>query len=89
MTSLIPMDELTILKSASEVKAVADEAVQIIEQQTMAAAINSAANTGQHSITWSKPISDALKAVLEGQGYTVTKNNRAADPNYSWTISGF
>lgn len=89
MTSLIPMDELTVLKSASEVKAVADEAVQIIEQQTMAAAINSAANTGQHSITWSKPISDALKAVLEGQGYTVTKNNRAADPNYSWTISGF
>ena len=89
MTSLIPMDELTILKSANEVKAVADEAVQIIEQQTMAAAINSAANTGQHSITWSKPISDALKAVLEGQGYIVTKNNRAADPNYSWTISGF
>ena len=89
MTSLIPMDELTELKAASEVKAVADEAVQIIEQQTMAAAINSAANTGQHSITWSKPISDALIAVLEGQGYRVTKNNRAADPSYSWTISGF
>lgn len=89
MVSLIPMDELTTLKSASEVKTVADSAVATIEQQTVAAAINSAANTGQHSITWSKPLSDTLKATLEGLGYTVTSNRRAADPDYSWTISGF
>ena len=86
MSGLIPIDEITELKSAAEVEAVAKEAAAIIEQQTMAAAINNAANTGSHSITWSKPISDALYAALKAQGYHVLKNSHAADPNKSWTI---
>lgn len=89
MATLIPIDELTDLKPATDVKAVADEAVKILEEQAVAAAINSAANTGQHSITWSKSLSDAIQVVLKGQGYTVTRNTRAADPDFSWTIGGF
>ena len=87
MSGLIPIDEITQLKSASDVSTVANEAVKIIEEETVAAAINTAANTGAHSITWSKTLSDELIKTLESQGYKVTHNNRAADPNFSWTIS--
>ena len=54
MAGLIPTDEMTELKSASAVGEVANEAVAIIEKQTVAYAINQAANTGEHSITYSK-----------------------------------
>ncbi len=87
MSGLIPIDEITELKSASEVSAVADDATAIIEEQTMAAAINKAANTGEHFITWSKPISEELEQKLEDMGYRVVKNVRAANPEFSWTIS--
>lgn len=87
MAGLIPTDEMTELKSASAVSEVAKEAVAIIEKQTVAYAINQAANTGEHSITYSKIISDELQELLRAQGYKVTRNSRAADPNKSWTIS--
>ena len=89
MTGLIPIDEMTTLKSASEVKAVADEAISIHEQQSVAALINQAANSGQHSVIWNRPMTDELKKVLEGQGYKITKNNHAADPNIGMKIWGF
>ena len=59
----------------------------VIEKETVAAAINNAANTGAHSITWSKPLSAELLATLKAQGYYVIKNSRAANPGCSWTIS--
>lgn len=86
MSGLIPFDEMTELKPASEVKAIADSAVSIIEQETVAAAINQAANTGGHAITYSKPISNELVKTLQAQGYNVTKNSRAANPDCSWII---
>lgn len=86
MSGLIPIDELTQLKAASAVKSVAEEAVHIIEEQTVAAAINGAANTGATSITWSKTLSDEMITELKAQGYKVIKNGHAADPNFSWTI---
>lgn len=87
MSGLIPKDELIELKSASEVHTVADGARAIIEEETMAAAINSAANTGEHAITWSNIISEELEQKLKDMGYRVVKNVRAADPDKSWTIS--
>lgn len=86
MASLIPMDEMTELKSASMVCEVADEAAAIHEEQSIAALINQAANSGQHSVLYSKMISAHMQEVLEGQGYSLIKNNHAADPNTCWTI---
>lgn len=89
MAELIPISDIDVLKSAAEVKAVANEAVAIHEKNAVARLINLAANTGAHSAVWEHPISDALKSVLEGQGYKVTKQHNAADPDMIYTISGF
>ena len=87
MAGLIPTYEITELKPASAVRAVAEVAESIIEQETMATAINQAANTGANFVTWSQPISDVLLQTLQAQGYRVVKNSRAANPDNSWTIS--
>ena len=84
-----PIYKQVELMTAAEAKAVADAAPFTLEQQSVAHAINNAANTGAHAITWSRPLSDAMIALLEEKGYTVTKNGRAADPDTSWTITGF
>lgn len=89
MASLIPIDEMTTLKSASEVKAVADEALKIQEQQAAAALINQAANAGAHSVIWNRPMSDELEKTLTAQGYKILKNLHAADPNIGMKIAGF
>lgn len=83
--------KLCELVPASEAKEMADKAVFILEQQSVAYAINSAAKTGEHEVTWSKTLSDEMVALLESEeyGYKVKKNLRAADPDKSWTISGF
>ena len=69
--SRIPQDQLTTLKAASAVKTVADTAVAELEEMSVAHLINTAANTGEYSAVYSKPISKALKTKLEGQGYTL------------------
>ena len=84
-----PIYKQVELVPASEAKAIADAAPFILEKQSVAHAINNAANTGAHSVRWSKPLSDDMIALLKENGYTVTKNSRAADPNVSWTIAGF
>lgn len=87
--SLIPESELIELKSATAVKNVADSAEDILEEQTCAYAINTAANTGCHFIYYNHPISDTLKETLEGKGYEVLKDKKAADPELHWIIRGF
>lgn len=89
MDFVTPIYQQIELMTAAEAKAIADAAPWILEQQSVAHAINNAANTGAHAITWSKPLSDDMVALLEEKGYTVVKNSRAADPNTSWTIFGF
>lgn len=87
--ALIPKEELIELKSAADVKAVADEAIDIQEEQSVAYTINTAANTGEHSVKWQHPLSDKLLQKLEDKGYTVKKVPQAANPNYAWIIEGF
>jgi len=89
MAELIPISEMTELKSAAQAKAVADEALKIHEKQQIAAAINSAANSGEHSIIYQHPISDEVKAILEGQGYKVTRKPHSANPDFLYKIEGF
>ena len=86
MPSLIPMDEMTELKNASEVSEVASIADAVHEEESIAAAINQAANSGQHSITYSRVLSKEIIRKLENLGYTVHANQHAADPNKSFTI---
>lgn len=87
--ALIPIEEISNLKSASEVKSVADTALDIIEEQQVAKLINIAANAGQHSAMWQHDMSDELKTKLESMGYTVYKKSNAAIPNHIWYIGGF
>lgn len=89
MDFVTPIYQQIDLVPASEAKAVADAAPFIHEKQSVAHAINNAANTGAHSVLWSKPLSKEMIELLETNGYTVTKNSRAAYPDRSWTISGF
>lgn len=87
--ALIPNTAISTLKSAADVKKVADSAVAIQEEMQVAAVINNAANTGEHSAIWQHPMSDALKTKLEGLGYTVKENTRAASPERQYIIEGF
>lgn len=89
MASLIPVEEITELKSASAVAEVAKEAVAIHEKESVAFLINQAANCGQHSVTCNHALSDEIQTELKAQGYKLTKNNHSANPNVSWTIAGF
>ena len=89
MDFVTPIYKQIELMTAEEAKAVADAAPFNLEQQSVAHAINNAANTGAHSITWSRELSDAMVELLKEKGYTVIQNSRAADPNTSWTITGF
>lgn len=91
MADLIPMDELTELKPASAVAAVSSEAVSILERQSVACAINQAANCGEHQIVWSHDLSDQLMQELKNNGYQLRQRTpvSAADRNPSWIISGF
>lgn len=89
MAELIPIAEISVLKPASEVKEVADEAVRLHEEAAVARLINLAANAGEHVAIWEHPMSDALKTVLEGQGYKITRVRRAANPDFLHQITGF
>ena len=71
MTRIKPEDMAT-LQSASDVKAIAETAVSELEEMSVAHCINEAANTGEYSAVYSKPISAALRTKLEGQGYTLS-----------------
>ena len=86
---LIPKEEMNILKSASEVKAIADKAIELQDEASAAYIINEAANTGCHMAIWRHPLSDELKKTLEGQGYKVTKCAVAYGTTDEWAITGF
>lgn len=89
MAGLIPMDELTELKPASEVKVVADSAYSILEEKSVAACINTAANTGEHHVVWQKTLSPEMITKLESKGYRVQRQQHAANPDFYWWIEGF
>lgn len=89
MASLIPQDEMTELKDASVVAEVAKIAAAVHEEESVAAAINQAANSGQHSIMYSRVMSDAIIQKLAAKGYKVRPNGHAADSSKSWIIEGF
>lgn len=85
--SLIPQDELTTLKSATDVKSVASTAALDQETSTVAYYINSAANTGNTQVLINHKLSAELAETLESKGYTLSYNEHIADPSAEVTIS--
>lgn len=85
--ALIPVDEMAVLHSASEMLTVAQAAIDDSDVISAAKQINNAANTGSTEIYWMREITDNLRSTLEGQGYKITQVDRAADPNRAWIIS--
>lgn len=86
MADLIPIDELTELKSASAVKEVANEAVKIHEKQAVAHVINTAANSGEHSAIYKNALSSEVEELLKAQGYKITRH---PNTDYLVKIEGF
>lgn len=82
MASLIPQDELTVLKPASEVKEVALAAHILHQFQTAAYNINTAANTGELRAIFIGDMYPEVKSKLEDEGYCVVKDPAAANPTY-------
>lgn len=73
--ALIDKEHLSELKTAAEVKEVASGAAFDIEMRTIASAINTAANTGQLSCSYTNAISEEARAELLANGYRITKVN--------------
>lgn len=86
MAQLIPINELNQLHSAAEVKAVAADAHELHIEQSVAYAINNAANTGEDNVQYDGYISPTLKSKLEEEGYVVTKLRSVTGPSskISW-----
>lgn len=86
--ALIPQEELTTLKSADAVKAVASTAVATQEEMSVAHLINTAANTGSTWVVCNRPISETLVTKLKSMGYTcqynIARANKYDEVVISW-----
>ena len=71
------ISNLTELVSASEAKAVADTAEHDHQVETIAYAINTAANTGCTEVMINQPIYPEIISQLTGLGYLVTPAGKA------------
>lgn len=81
---MIPVDELHILKSADELKSIADTAHIDMQRMAIARALNDAANTHSYEITYNGHIYDDIKKELEEKEYTVSPDPLCPD---QYTIS--
>lgn len=85
--ALIAKDKLNILQSASNVKAVADTALDDQELAAVAVEINTAANTGELSITCCRSLRNATILTLEGQNYKLKDLTSPGHQNKTYKIS--
>lgn len=85
--SLIPREELTTLKSASEVRSVAESAYEIHEEMSIAHDINTAANSGEKSVAVVRKLSESIISKLKANGYTITDASENYPQPYCFVIS--
>ena len=85
--SRIAPEDMTTLIAASEAKTVAATAAEDLEEMQVAHCINEAANTGEYTAYYSRPLSQTMITKLEGQGYTITQPAPIAKPGDVWIIS--
>lgn len=86
-SKFIVQAELNVLKPATELAAVAANAVYNHELASIARECNLAANTGAVSVAWNKPISENAKKVLSDNGYRVQSVEFSAAKDSMYTIS--
>lgn len=72
ITGLIAEEDKATLYSASYVKDIADGAKLASDKAAVARLINSAANTGEHSVEINYPLSEDVIEALKSEGYAVT-----------------
>lgn len=85
--SLIPREELTTLKYASEVRSVAESAYEIHEEMSIAHDINTAANSGEKSVAVVRKLSESIISKLKANGYTITDASENYPEPYCFVIS--
>lgn len=85
--SLIPREELTTLKSASEVRSVAESAYEIHEEMSIAHDINTEANSGEKSVAVVRKLSESIISKLKANGYTITDASENYPEPYCFVIS--
>lgn len=85
--SLIPREELTTLKSASEVRSVAESAYEIHEEMSISHDINTAANSGEKSVAVVRKLSESIISKLKANGYTITDASENYPEPYCFVIS--
>ena len=86
MTRIAPED-MTTLISAAEAKTVASTAADELEEMQVAHCINEAANCGQYSAVYCRPLSTTMITKLETEGYTLTQPQPMAKPGDEYIIS--
>lgn len=87
MSIFIPNSEISTLYDASKLSEVSDKADFEHEIESIARACNLAANAGQKSIVWDKPISATAIDKLKDKNYKVDVDLNAAKSNSIYTIS--
>ena len=85
--SRIAPEDMTTLIMASQAKTIEEGAVAELEEMQVAHCINEAANTGEMTAYYAKPISQILLTKLESNGYTVTTPAPIAKPGDVTIIS--
>lgn len=85
--SLVPRDEMTTLRSASESASTAKTAEDDVQLLAVAHAINQAANTGLYQVVFQTKLRENVKAELESKGYTIKYiSNNAYDMEHNALI---
>ena len=78
--SRIAPEDMTTLFSASDSKSTASSAALDLERMQIAHCINEAANCGEYSATYARPISSEMLQELEDENYEVTSPAPIAKP---------
>lgn len=78
--SRIAPEDMTTLYSASASKSTASSAVLELERMQIAHCINEAANCGEYSATYARPISATMLQELTAEGYEVSSPAPIAKP---------
>lgn len=87
MSIFISSEDLSTLFDASKLSDVSDKAEIEHEIESIARSCNLAANAGQKSIIWDKPISNEALSRLEQSNYKVKSDPNSAIPDSIYTIS--
>lgn len=83
----IKPEDMTKLIDASTAKKVSETAVAELEEMQVAHCINEAANCGQTSAVYCRPMSSTLLDTLVSKGYTVTQPAPIAKQGDEYIIS--